>query len=403
MAPRAGGTEAVGTSPLDGCRVVDFSVFVAAPLASLVLAEQGADVIKIEPLGGDPLRSRGTMSQGVGAWFVGTNRLKRSVAVNLKDPRGLDVVRRVIDRSDVLLHQFRDGVADRLGIGEADVRRTNPRLIYASLTGFGRDGPFAGRRAYDNIIQAYVGLNHIQGVGASGPQPIRTILADKVPPLILAQAITAALYEREKSGVGQRIDLSMLHSMLWWMWADGFTDHTFRGDDVVKGASVSEIQTIFPTTDGFLTITIASPDEWEALATAAERPDWLTHPELGRHEWRVRNRPATLAVVAEELTTRSTEEWLRRFAEVDAAAGPVNSLADVVVDDQVVANHMLVELTDEKAGAHIQPTHPVTFSRTPARVGPAPGLGANTRQVLTELGIAEDEQVALRDDGVVAW
>lgn len=392
------------SGPLDGCTVLDFSMFVAAPMATMLLAEQGAYVIKVEPVGGEPFRSAGTSRYGVGAWWLGTNRSKRSVALNLKDPRGLDIARRLSENADVLVHQFRAGVMERMGLGFGDLSALNSRLIYASVSGFGRVGPLTTRRAYDNVIQAYSGMNAVQGgVAGSIPQSVRTPIADKVAPLILAQSICAALYERGRSGQGQCIDVSMLHSMLWWLWPDVFMDTTFlEADGIVEGDGPRAFPNmVFPTLDGYLTVTQATQQEWRSLATALDRPEWLEDEQLGDFNWRNDHRSEVYELVGAEFAKRSTSEWQERLESADAPFAPVNQPEGLIDDAQVQANSMVVELDHKTVGRHLQPTTPAVFSRTRAAPTPSPELGADTPDVLATIGIGEAECAALAQAGVV--
>lgn len=391
--------------PLEGCTVLDFSMFVAAPMATMLLGEQGADVIKVEPVGGEPFRSAGTSRRGVGAWWLGTNRNKRSLALNLKDPRGIGIARRLSANSDVLVHQFRAGVMERMALGFDDLSALNSRLIYASVSGFGRVGPLASRRAYDNVIQAYSGMNAVQGgTTESVPQSVRTPIADKVAPLILAQSICAALYERSRSGHGQCIDVSMLHSMLWWLWPDVFMDTTFvESDDVLAGDGPRAFPNmVFPTRDGYLTVTQATQQEWHSLAVALGRPDWLEDRKLGDFKWRNDHRSEVYELVGAEFTKRSTAEWLDLLDAADAPFAPVNQPEELIDDAQVKANEMIIQLDQETAGKHLQPTTPAVFSRTRATPAPSPVLGADTRDVLATIGIAHTEYEKLVEAGVIA-
>ena len=389
--------------PLAGFTVLDLSRFVAGPMASLILAEQGADVIKIEPVGGESFRRSGATKQAVGAWWYSTNRGKRSVAIDLKHEVGAQIVDRLLPRVDVLLHNFRGGVADRLGLGWDAVQERNPRIVYATMNGFGTKGPLAGRRAYDNIIQAFSGIQATQG-GAGDPQSIRTPISDKIGPLLLAQAITAALLERERSGRGQLLETSMLHSSLWWMWADMLMNDTFLDDDgtVSRGDGPRDYNNIaFPTRDGYVTTGASTPAEFVALASALDRPDWLTDPQLASQDWRNENRTEFFDRIAAELLNFTTDDLLDRFAASDAQGARVNDPAEVPDHEQVVANDMVVVLNDPRLGRIRQPTPAVTFSRTPVTAQLAPRPGEHTREVLRSLGYGDSEIAEFTAGGIV--
>jgi crotonobetainyl-CoA:carnitine CoA-transferase CaiB-like acyl-CoA transferase len=390
--------------PLDGCSVVDLSMYVAAPLATLMLAEQGANVIKVEPVGGEAFRYGTTSRAGLSAWWLSTNRSKRSVALNIKDPQGAKILRQLIAGADVFVHQFRPGVIQKLGFDWKSASELNERLIYAEMSGFGQTGSLARRRAYDNCIQSFVGMPFVQGWGnEKGPQSIKTPIADKVAPLIFAQAITAALYERDRSGIGQHIDVSMVHSLLWWMWGDMYTDETFlEPDGVVRGTNVRELgNLLFPTSDGYITVTFATDSEWFSIATALEKPEWISDPQLGDGLWRDIHRGEVFSLLARSFAGRTTEEWSRRLAETDAPFSPVHEPKEVLKDPYVVELEMTQVLDHPVAGPHLQPTSPARFSRTPGAATSAPVLGDSTESVLLELGYTQSEIKALAESGVV--
>lgn len=387
--------------PLDGCRILDLSVLMAAPLATMLLAEQGAEVIKVEPLTGDILRHMATSRGGSGSMFVNTNRSKRSIAIDLKEPRGIELVHRLAEDVDVFVESFRPGVADRLGVGYEAIKARSPNVVYARVNGFGTQGPFAGRRVYDPLVQAFSGINVVQGMGgANGPQFVRTLLADKVTPILLAQAITAALYERNQSGAGQELEVSMLHAMVWWLWPDMMAEHTFRSDDVVRGLNLTNSKTIFATRDGYLAVIAASDEEWRALAAAAERDDWVTDPRFETIASRFENN--FMDEIETEMRTRTTEDWVQRLAACDAGFSPVNDPESILSDPQILANEMVTELDHQVFGPTVAPTFPVSFDRTPAATQSAPDVGEHTEEILRDrLGMDEAQIRALISDGVV--
>lgn len=395
--------ESSSGGPLVGCTVVDLSMFVAGPMTTLILGEQGADVIKVEPPGGDPFRAAGTTKHGTGAWWMSTNRCKRSVVIDLRTPDGQDLVRSLAEKADVLLHGFRSGVAERFGIDWETLHAVNPRLVYATISGFGGAGPLANQRVYDNIIQAYVGLNRVQA-GEGEPASVRTPIADKLAPLMLAQAITAALYERERSGAGQLVDASMLHTALWWMWPDMMMHDSFVGDEGVEtGEGPREYRNlVFATNDGYITAVTSTDAEWRAFTAAVDRQDWLEHPQLGDPAWRNRHRNEVFDAMATEIGKYPTDVLLARLAAADAPAGPVNEPAAVLEEPQVVANGIVTTLEHPEVGALRQPTPPVRFSGTTTTPFAAPVLGQHTRDVLRNLGLTDVKIAELQRDRVVA-
>ena len=245
------------TGPLAGIRILDVSAVMSGPLAATLLADQGAEAIKVEPPGaGDILRWVGSSRNGMSGTFHVTNRGKRSIALNLKEPRGLDILERLASQADVFIQNFRPGVADRMGIGWEQLRRENPGLVYLSISGFGSDGPYAQRRVYDNVIQAYSGMNGTQTDPESGePQAIRQLICDKLTAYTAAQAVTAALLARERGQGGQHIELSMLETSIGFLWPDAAGDDMLLGDGITHQATVGSTYGLMRLADGFATAT----------------------------------------------------------------------------------------------------------------------------------------------------
>jgi crotonobetainyl-CoA:carnitine CoA-transferase CaiB-like acyl-CoA transferase len=218
------------TGPLDGVRVLDLTSMVAGPVATMILADQGADVIKVEPPNGDLMRHLSLQRNGMSAFFLSCNRNKRSLAVDLKSAGGLAILQKLIPTADVLVHNFRPGAAERIGVGEEAVRALRHDIIYVSITGYGETGPYAGQRAYDPVIQAMSGLADIQANNETGrPRMVRTIIADNTTALTAAQAITAALFARTRTGHGQHVRLAMLDAMVAFLWPEAMPGLTFVG------------------------------------------------------------------------------------------------------------------------------------------------------------------------------
>jgi len=390
--------------PLAGYRIIDVTQMLSGPMATMMLADQGADVIKVEPPStGDLTRALGGGSRGMAPTFATINRNKRSVALNLKDRRGIELLERLVAGADLFVQNFRPGVADRMGIGEAALRRIKPNLIYVSISGFGESGPYVHKRVYDPVIQALSGLASIQGDPVTGrPRMIRLIVPDKVTALTAAQAMTAALLARERTGEGQHVRLAMLDAVIAFLWPEGMARHTFIGSaPVVVRPDARDL--VFETADGYLTVGAVSDAEWAGLTRALGHPEWLDDPRFQTPAGRVKHADARLELTAEVLKTRTSAEWLARLEAEDVPCAPVLSREEVIADAQVAANELIVESDHPQAGRMRQPRPAARFERTPAEIrSPAPLLGEHTNAVLTELGISLEQLAALRAAGIVA-
>jgi crotonobetainyl-CoA:carnitine CoA-transferase CaiB-like acyl-CoA transferase len=370
----------------------------------MILADQGADVIKVEPPGtGDLTRALGGTSRGMAPSFAIINRNKRSVVLNLKDHRGIELLEHLVAGADLFVQNFRPGVADRMGMGEAALRRIKPNLVYVSISGFGESGPYAHKRVYDPVIQALSGLASIQGDAATGrPRMMRLIVPDKVTALTAAQAMTAALLARERTGEGQHVRLAMLDAVIAFLWPEGMARYTFIGSN--RGVWRPDVRDlVFETADGYITVGVVSDAEWAGLVRAVGHPEWLDDPRFQTPAGRVKHADARLELTAEALKTRTSAEWLARLDAEQVPCAPILSREEVIADAQVAANGLIVESEHPYAGRMRQPRPAARFEQTPAELRqPAPLLGEHTEAVLTELGISPEQLVELRAVGVVA-
>jgi crotonobetainyl-CoA:carnitine CoA-transferase CaiB-like acyl-CoA transferase len=390
--------------PLSGIRVVDVTQNLSGPMATMILGDQGADVIKIEPPGiGDFTRAMGGSKRGVAPAFAVINRNKRSVALNLRDPRGLELLKRMVARADLFVQNHRPGVAERMGIGEAALRALKRDLVYVSISGFGESGPYAGQRVYDPVIQALSGLAAIQADVETGrPHMIRLIIPDKVTALTAAQAMTAALFARQRTGEGQHVRLAMLDAVIAFLWPEGMAAYTFVGNNrsSIRAAKAREL--IFQTTDGFITAAANTDSEWRGLCRALEHPQWLSDERFRTPVDRIRNADVRLEMTAQVLKTRSSAEWLEQLRANEVPCAPVLNREEVLRNAQVIANQIVVESTHPHAGPMRQPRPAARFERTPASLRRfAPLLGEQTDEVLAESGITPDELSSLRSAGVI--
>jgi crotonobetainyl-CoA:carnitine CoA-transferase CaiB-like acyl-CoA transferase len=380
------------TGPLRGVKVLDLTSVVSGPHAAMILSDQGADVIKVEAPEGDIMR-RGGITPG----FVSSNRGKRSIVLNLKKSAELSVLHRLIAVNDVLVQNFRPGVADRLGFGEHAARAINPALIYVSISGVGETGPYVRKRVYDPVIQALSGLADIQRDTETGrPRMVRTLIADKTTALAAAQAICAALYNKAVRGEGQHVRLAMLDVMVAYLWPEGFQDLTLveQTDSGVRPASAPDL--IFRTVDGYITAGALSDAEWRGMCTVLGRPEWIEDPRFRTGAARSANAGARLTLVGKAFEAGTSADWLTRLDAAQVPCAPVLTRRELLADPQVAANGLIVEFDQPRLGRVRQARPAARFGGTPSRApSPAPGLGEHTREVLTELELVGEANAPL--------
>ena len=385
--------------PLDGYRIVDLTSMISGPLATMILADQGADVIKVEnPDGGDHTREANNRREGFSVSFLNNNRNKRSIALDLKNPPARDALLRLIATADVFIQNFRPGVAARMGLGEDAVRAVAPRIIYVSISGFGETGPYAQKPVYDPLIQAVSGLASIQaGSDTERPRLVRTIVPDKLTAYNAAQAITAALLSRERTGKGQSINLSMLDAIIAFLWASDMGSQTFVGGEFPQQEAASFIDLIYETATDYISAAVQTNKEWLALTRALDKPEWLTDPRFTTPALRQKNINDRLTMTQEVLKTKPATEWLDVLTREGVPCAPVLTRSAMIQDPQVKANGIVVEVEHPEAGLLRQARPAARFSVTPAVIRHGgPELGADTETILSELGYSAEQIAALR-------
>ena len=381
------------TLPLNGIRVLDLTTMVSGPIATMLLAEQGADVIKIESPTGDYMRQVGTEHKGMTSSFLTCNRGKRSMCVDIKQPKGLELVLELAKNADVLVQNFRPGVIERMGLGEDAVRALKPDIIYMSISGFGKTGPQAHQRVYDPVIQALSGLADVQRDQLSGvPRMVRTIICDKTTALTAAHAITTALFHRERTGEGQTMDLAMLDTMVSFLWPETMGSLSFVGKEQDPAHSQKSPDLVFKTVDGYITAGANSDSEWEGMCNALNRLDLLSDPRFKTAQARSKNISQRRQIMSDEIATWMSEDILERFDSAGVASAPILPRVDLINSPYIIDNNVLTVIDDKTLGEVRVPRPPVQYSQELPRITTlAPFQGANNRELMLELGYKDSE------------
>ena len=393
--------------PLHGIRVLDLTRVLAGPYCTMFLGDLGAEVVKVEQPGvGDDTRGWGPpFTGGESAYFLCVNRNKKSVTIDLKSTEGVALLQRLAERADVLIENFRPGTMERLDLGEKDLRAANPRLIYASLSGFGADGPMSDAPGYDLIVQAWGGLMSITGPADGEPSKVGVAIIDLVAGLMLGKSIAAALFAREKLGVGQKIDTSLLEAEVACLINVG-SNYLVEGDIPRRWGnahpSIVPYQS-FKTEDGYLVIGVASEGIWRRFCQAIGRAEWADDSRFEKNSNRVENRSLLIGLLAEIFLSRSTDEWLKLLNSAEVPCAPVQTVDQVFKAPQVLHREMLIQVEHPTAGTVGMAGIPVKFSLTPASVRlPPPLLGQHNEEVLESwLGIDDKEISELKRKTVI--
>ena len=389
---------------LEGIRIIDLTSMLSGPWATMILGDQGADVIKVEvPAQGDHTRSLGNRREGLSVNFLNLNRNKRSITIDLKREEGRELLKRLCESAHVFVQNFRPGVVERLGIDEEAIRRVAPAIVYVSISGFGERGPYADKPAYDPVVQALSGLTSVQA-GSDGERPrlIRTVLPDKLTAVTAAQAIASALVARFRTGKGQHVRLSMLDAVMAFLWASDMGALTYIGDQPSGRTAASFMDLIYETQDGFMTVAVMSNKEWAALTRALERPEWLNDERFKTPALRDQHINERLTMTQAVLRTRTTQAWLERLQAEQVPCAPVLTRSQAITHPQLLATGVLLQSEHPIAGSLRQTRAAARFSETPTslRRG-APRLGEHTSEVLRELGLSAAEIDGLRRRGTI--
>ncbi|MBV1906400.1 MAG: CoA transferase [Pseudomonadales bacterium] len=393
------------SGPLTGYRILDLTTVISGPFATMLLGDQGADVIKIESIEApDHARGAGYGDSKFTATFLNNNRNKRGITLNLKSEKGRHVLFKLIETADVFIQNFRPGVVERLGIDEDPVRAIKPDIIYASISGFGEKGPWSHKPVYDPIVQAISGLTTIQaGSDEERPRLVRTILPDKLTGMTAAQAVTAALAHRERTGEGQHVRVSMLDSVVAFLWSSDMGGQTFIGNEVDTQTAATFIDLIYETSTDYISVSAMSNKQWHALCNAVGHPEWLEDERFKTPALRDKNANARLELTQQALLTKSAVEWLALLDEAGVPCAPVLKRKEMIEHPVVKASELIIETEHPVAGPLRQTRPAARFSEssTEIRHG-APLHGQHTDELLEEIGISQSERSRLRDKGVIS-
>jgi formyl-CoA transferase len=393
--------------PLGGVRVLDLTRVVAGPYCSMFLGDLGAEVVKVEqPGAGDDTRGWGPpFAGGESAYYLCINRNKQSLTLDLKSKRAVELLRQLVKAADVILENFRPGTMERLGLGEKELREINPRLIYASLTGFGADGPMSDWPGYDLIVQAWGGLMSITGTPDGEPVKVGVAIIDLVAGLMLGKSITAALFAREKIGVGQRIDTSLLEAEVASLINVG--SNYLVGGKVPSRWGNAHPNIVpyqsFQTADGYLVIGVASEVIWKRFCEAIAQKNLINDPRFTDNSKRVENRSELIALLSEIFRQRRNDAWFKLLTDAEVPCAPVQTIDQVFEAPQVLQRDMLIEIDHPTAGRVRMAGIPVKFSVTPAAVRlPPPMLGEHNETILKSwLGLSADSIDELKKEKVI--
>jgi len=392
--------------PLKGIKVVELAQIMAGPTCGMLLADMGADVIKVEKLpGGDDTRSYTEPSiKGESAAFMMLNRNKRGMAVNLKTPGGLAVVKRLLADADVVTENYRKGTLDKLGLGYDVLQGINPRLIYCVVSGYGRTGPYADKGGFDLIAQGFGGLMSITGEPGGAPVKSGSPIADINAGILAALGVVSALYARATTGRGQMVDTSLAEAAIqqtYWQSAIYFATGVNPGPSGSAHILTAPYQA-FPTADGWINVGGANQANWERIVKAIGRPELAQDERFLTNGERMKNLASLTPLIAERLKSRTSAEWIREFEAAGVPVGPVNKIGEMLADPQVKAREMVVEVDHARAGRTRALGLPIKFSDTPGEITrAAPVLGQHTREVLADLGYSPAEIDRLGAEGAI--
>jgi crotonobetainyl-CoA:carnitine CoA-transferase CaiB-like acyl-CoA transferase len=391
---------------LDGIRIIDFSKALAGPYCTMLLADMGAEVIKVEmPGSGDDSRGWGPpFIEGESAYFLSINRNKKSITLNLKDNKAKEIALKIIEKADIVLESNRPGVMTKLGLDYETVKKINPGIIYCSISGFGQTGPYSKRPGFDQVIQGYGGIMGLTGEKGGGPLKVGIAVTDIATGMFAATGILTALYHRERTGQGQHVDASMLDGQVSWL--------TYQAGRYLASGNVPQrIGSAHPlivpyqdfeASDGFINIAAGNDNLWKKFCAVTDLSDIADDPKFATNPKRVENRDEVVAIVSKKIKTKTMQEWLDILNDAGVPCGPIYTVDQIFKDPQVLAREMLVEVDHPKCGKIQVTGSPIKLSETPAEITTHPPmLGEHNSSILQEFGFSEEDITKLKEDKVI--
>ena len=380
--------------PLSGITVIDLTAMISGPVCTMMLGDQGADVIKVEPLTGELTRKVGASKNGMTTSFLCANRSKRSLTLNLKDPKGITVLKKLITKADVLVQNFRPGAMKRMGLSYEEVKKLNKEIIYTSISGFGEKGPYSNQRVYDPVIQALSGLADIQRDQKTNfPKMVRTIIPDKTTGMAAAQAISSALFYKERYGTGQHIKLAMLDVMVAYLWPEGSASLSFVGEEGDPSKGQMGLDLVFQTKDNkYITAGAVTDKEWLGMCNAFDRKDLLSDPRFNTPRARFENKTERRLLIADEIKKHNSIDILSKLHENEVPSAPILSRTELLENEQIIENN-IIEFHDSKFFGNIRSPRPAPiYSDSPINGKQlAPLLGQNSIEILKEIDYKDQE------------
>ena len=378
--------------PLEGVKILDLTSMVSGPMGAMILADQGAEVIKVEPLAGDQLRHMAALHNGVNAPFYSCNRGKKSLAIDLKSKEGKEILNKLVEQSDVFMQNFRPGTIERMGFGYEELKKINPKLIFLSISGFGNKGPYAQSRVYDPVIQALSGATDIQADRDTGtPKMFRIVVADKVTSLTASQAVSSALYAREKTSQGQHIKLSMLDSVIAFFWPEGMTGLVFEENEFDVRKLQGSQDLIYQAKDRYITAGAVSDAEWMGMCRALNMEELIEDERFSTSSARVINAEERKQITGAEIKKWNSEDILERFQVEGVPSAPLLDRMELMHHEQIIANKTILREHYKGFGEVRQAKPAAYFENTPSEITrPAPKLGEHGKEIVLSLGYDEE-------------